>query len=235
MFNPPFVRHLALADTTVSSQNDRIWSRLGVAAVGDGTVAFFDVEPDASPSGSTSGSRGSTKKGSKVTSHADPLTDESTVCPPLSKLMPGLQLSLDHTNRGHTAAASCCCFLSGSLELVRSGDTEIKDSWRDEMLLASAGDDKKVLIWSVPRAVAFSWHRRQKQQQSTDTPYPVLPAEDDTQQCGIYSSVANNPLVAQLEHRRKVNSICSSSDLSIEGNRLLYVADTGKLITCIRC
>ena len=226
MFNPPFVRHLALAD--VATGTDRTWGRLAVAAVGDGSVALFDVEQEAA----TSGSKGSAKGASKAAArNADMAT-----CPPLPTLVPGLKMSLDHTAGGHTAAVSCCCFINGSLEADMSADQERGDSWKEEMLLASAGDDRRVLIWSVPRAVAFSWHR--KQQHQSEKQLSALSTEYGAQETCLSSRFlrsdpGSSPLVAQMEHRRKVNSLCTSSDLG--GNAVLYVADTGRMITCIRC
>ena len=240
MFNPPFVRHVATADVVT---DERTWGRLAVAAVGDGSIAFFDVEaePSSSSSSGSSGGKKPLKKGAaekglsaEKSSAATGASGDGKTCPSPEQLLPRLRLSLDVMSGGHTAAASCCCFFPGSLDLSSSdyGTQEQQEDraegWRGEMLLASAGDDRRVLLWSVPRAVAFTWHEKRRLESA-----PGLGEEKElTVQCHVPSQ--QRPLVLDTKHGRKINGMCVSLDASVGGNRMLHVADTGRLLTSYR-
>ena len=96
------------------------------------------------------------------------------------------------------------------------------------MLLASAGDDRRVLLWSMPRAVAFPWHEKRRLESA-----PGSEEEKElTVQCHVPSQ--QRPLVLDTKHGRKINGMCVSLDASVGGNRMLHVADTGRLLTSYR-
>ncbi len=108
----------------------------------------------------------------------------------------------------------------------------------DELLLASAGDDRRILLWSVPRALTFSWQRRQQQQEQQQQQVEAEGSSSSSPDAGAASAGTEqapalaSPLVHETKHKRKVNGMCALQ--STAGGRLLVVADTGKLVRCYR-
>ncbi len=136
LFNPPMVRQVALADTVTEN---RAWASLAAAAVGDGSVVVFDAEDEAASSSSNAGAKTGGKKGAKKAAVEDGR------CPALDVVLPGLRFGIDGTAGGHTSAASCCCFVPGSLEDSDLGYDAAK-SKQDRQQRGEGANDANIVI-----------------------------------------------------------------------------------------
>ncbi|GAX72667.1 hypothetical protein CEUSTIGMA_g123.t1 [Chlamydomonas eustigma] len=265
MFNPPMVHQVALGDKT---SEDRSAARLAAAVLGNGAIALFDVDSD--HQASTGAARSEKKNKGSTTKQSTALKDISEVIlgvglPCTSTALPGLRMELGSSYGGHTASASCCCFIPGSLDLMEENVQETGEGESDdtilnrgefsvhryadslgkdagvgshsastsysfkEMMVASGGDDRRILLWSIPRAV-----RAYCRQQSLNKQVHAFDLDDHNTKLPVPQPPSLHPLVLEVSHKRKVNALnimqCSVADKGW----LLNVADTSKNITCYR-
>ena len=190
ILNPPMVHCISLADRL--SEGKGPFSGLAAAAVGDGSIAIFDLDAEEKAAG---------PKTSKSKPKRSAVSKESE--PDLPKLAAGLRVDLDLFIGGHSSPASSITFLPSGF--IASHDTFGLPSSADLPLIASGGEDRRILIWSLSRSLLYSWSKSQ-----VDVP-------DDLTKF--------HPLV-DIKHKRKINCLHHGG-----GTGILFVADTGKIIT----
>eukprot|EP00798_Chlamydomonas_sp_ICE-L_P001731 gene1731-33141_t len=134
-FNPPMVHHLALPSELGTT---RPWCRMVGIARGDGSVSVFDADVDdgeAKGKGKGNDSKGGGK--SKGAGGGGTGTKSEVA----------VDITLNRDLGGHHAAASSLCWITGGIG---------EGQKHSDILLASGGDDRRILIWDIGRALSLA-------------------------------------------------------------------------------
>ncbi|KAG1663642.1 hypothetical protein FOA52_011697 [Chlamydomonas sp. UWO 241] len=255
LFNPPMVHQIAVADTAT---DDRSWSALAAAAVGDGTVLLFDAGADAPAGASDAGGggkgkgKGKSRAGGSAGGRGGAVGGEEggpAECPRAllpEELLPGCRVALGHAVRGHSAAASCVCFVPALGSSGGDGDGgDGGGASCSGLLLASGGDDRKVLLWSPHTALAWAWEVRARVAAAAARggdggghgAIHVAGTAGGSGGTEGVRAMPRSPLLLETRHQRKVNSMCTSGGDgggASRSSRLVHIADTGRTLTCYR-
>jgi len=236
LFNPPFVHALAVPSTTMAAAATKPWSGCVAAALGDGSVAVLDCDARGG-GGGEEGGRHRDQRSNKKKASSSPASSSSSLLSPLPPFH-GVLAVLRPEDGGHLAAATCVAFVGGGEDgggkEGGGGEGEGCSSPASQLLpqlVASGGDDGRLLFWEWARSAAAAGSCGQQQQQKQQLPAawaralaPFRGGNGEGERGGSFVAAAT------ARGKWKIQALSATAAAGVPFPPLVAAADTSRVV-----